>query len=876
MLREMESFTWTDAAVEHAGSYSYTVTACHLPAAGKLREAVLKERQARVAPEEHDFLLDVQEGLNAGEASSAVEASAVDELEIGRCQEQLRRMLKSGGITVFYKTSWARAYAHCCASEELGWSTLPGLSLEPSPCHAFPASEGWLVLCLPYAKSLDLVMNDGPGNQWDKAPGGRNYTVAVPGVMVLSGGQLERVVPPPQEPRALQAEALDGSRIRLTWQPPAVAADEAPVSCYKVFRNGRLVGQTELTSCVYQDVNLFAFTDYEYSVAAVNRQQVAGPLSEPITAKTELPGPPSEPRNLRAGCRKEASQGGELAVRLEWEPPADCGGAPVAAYEILRNGTVVWSYQVPAARLRSEAQAAQPMDPEAAAERRWVRSSCSYSQLSWFKDVLEWTDTDIRMGESYSYQVRAVQLGPERADELRSSAGGLVQRCGSRFLDNVLSDVVGPVCEAAEVRAVAFLDAPKLGERKCMIMFQAFDWDSCKASCWYDVLLGLLPELRTAGVNLMWLPPPSDSVDHHGYLPRKWYVLDNHYGSAEQLQNLVTAMHEQEIIPMLDVVVNHRCASLQDSAGRWLKFEEPDWEGWAVCRDSTAVPGGTGAGVTGEPAQYAPSVDHSNPKIREDVNAYIHHMMEEVGFRALRFDFVKGYSPQYQRDYVRAAGCPFAVAENWNGDANGLQDYVRECQGTMAVYDFPLYYVMKRCIHSNNFEDLNCGGRLAGIAGRDPARACTFIDNHDTYQLAIVGGCFGNNEQVIRAYAMVLTHPGIPCVFHWDYVRAPHVREKLLQLCSIRRDAGLHAMSQLNIGASGHGVYGATIDNKVALKLGTGSWNPSGGNWKGRSPRHAVSEWHVQAASSASGPSSEAEVDATSACSVRGVIVFHI
>ncbi|CAE8654709.1 unnamed protein product [Polarella glacialis] len=617
MLREMESFTWTDAAVEHAGSYSYTVTACHLPAAGKLREAVLKERQARVAPEEHDFLLDVQEGLNAGEASSAVEASAVDELEIGRCQEQLRRMLKSGGITVFYKTSWARAYAHCCASEELGWSTLPGLSLEPSPCHAFPASEGWLVLCLPYAKSLDLVMNDGPGNQWDKAPGGRNYTVAVPGVMVLSGGQLERVVPPPQEPRALQAEALDGSRIRLTWQPPAVAADEAPVSCYKVFRNGRLVGQTELTSCVYQDVNLFAFTDYEYSVAAVNRQQVAGPLSEPITAKTELPGPPSEPRNLRAGCRKEASQGGELAVRLEWEPPADCGGAPVAAYEILRNGTVVWSYQVPAARLRSEAQAAQPMDPEAAAERRWVRSSCSYSQLSWFKDVLEWTDTDIRMGESYSYQVRAVQLGPERADELRSSAGGLVQRCGSRFLDNVLSDVVGPVCEAAEVRAVAFLDAPKLGERKCMIMFQAFDWDSCKASCWYDVLLGLLPELRTAGVNLMWLPPPSDSVDHHGYLPRKWYVLDNHYGSAEQLQNLVTAMHEQEIIPMLDVVVNHRCASLQDSAGRWLKFEEPDWEGWAVCRDSTAVPGGTGAGVTGEPAQYAPSTSSASRCCRQ-------------------------------------------------------------------------------------------------------------------------------------------------------------------------------------------------------------------------------------------------------------------
>lgn len=280
---------------------------------------------------------------------------------------------------------------------------------------------------------------------------------------------------------------------------------------------------------------------------------------------------------------------------------------------------------------------------------------------------------------------------------------------------------------------------------------------------------------------------------------------------------------------MLDVVVNHRCASAQDTGGRWLKFEEPDWEAWAICCNSPAVPGGTGAPCTGEPAQYAPSCDHTNPRVRDDVNAYIRYMMEEVGFRALRFDFVKGYGANFQRDYVRAAGTPFAVAENWNGDANGLHDYVRECQGVMAVYDFPLYYTMKRCIHSNNFEELNCGGRLAGMVGRDPARACTFIDNHDTYQLAVVGGCFGTNEQVLRAYALILTHPGVPCVFHWDYVRAPHVRETLLQLCSIRRDAGIHSTSQLNICSAGMGVYAAIVDGKVALKIGTSSWSPGGG-----------------------------------------------
>jgi len=814
---------WTDDSVKEGGKYSYAVVACHLPPAGSLRKKILQERQDLLAPEEHDVLLGIPEELNAGPEAEPIEAEAMDPLEVGPCHEDLREQLKSAGITIYYKTPWNKAFAHCCIRPELGWTELPGLELVPSPTWAFPSKEGWKVLNMPYARHLELVLNDS-GRQFDKAPGGQNYQVAVSGVLRLAHGHLDRVAVPPQAPEGLVVEALDGSRASLAWRAAPVSGGEAPVVAHKVFRNGRLVCTTEGSICKFVDKNLFAFTDYEYSVAAVNSQEVTGPLSSSVQVKTQLPGTPSAPRNLRASAVKEA---GQLTVSLLWEPPEDCAGAPVAAYEILRDGVVLDVFNVPSSRLRSEAEACQPIDPDAGMERRWVRSTCSYSKLAWFNDALEWADTSVSTGDTYSYQVRAVQLGPDRASELR--ADGLIQRCGSRFLDNVAPDIVGPPCEPVEVRAVPFLDPPHIGDQRCLIMFQAFDWGSCKAQNWYSILQDLLPELRTAGVNMMWLPPVSDAVDEHGYLPRKWYVLDGSYGNASSLQRLVTSMHEQDIVPILDVVVNHRCASKQDSAGRWLKFEAPDWEGWAVCRDSPAVPGGSGAPVTGEPAQYAPSVDHSNPKVREDVNAFIRHMMDEVGFRALRFDFVKGYSPHFQRDYVKAAGSPYAVAENWNGDANGLHNYVRECQGCMAVYDFPLYYTLKRCVHSNNFSELNDNGRLCGIIGRDPARSVTFIDNHDTYQLAIVGGAFGDNDQVLRAYAFILTHPGVPCVFHYDYVRGAHVREKLLQLCSIRRDAGIHSTSQVQICSSGWGLYAATIGNRVAVKLGTNDWSPGAG-----------------------------------------------
>ena len=106
--------------------------------------------------------------------------------------------------------------------------------------------------------------------------------------------------------------------------------------------------------------------------------------------------------------------------------------------------------------------------------------------------------------------------------------------------------------------------------------------------------------------------------------------------------------------------------------------------------------------------------------------------------------------------------------------------------------------------------------------------------------------------QVLRAYALILTHPGTPCVFHWDYalrqnllsseasieatylflrvsasalaeVRAPYVREKLLELCPPRDrvDAFVslwELVCQLNphVGMISKGQLGATPHGLLA------------------------------------------------------------
>merc|ERR1719464_1231473 len=93
---------------------------------------------------------------------------------------------------------------------------------------------------------------------------------------------------------------------------------------------------------------------------------------------------------------------------------------------------------------------------------------------------------------------------------------------------------------------------------------------------------------------MVWLPPPAQCADKRGYLPSKWYDLNSYYGTKEELCALGQALCYEGIVPMMDLVVNHRCASKKDGRGKWTVFEQPDWAAWAICGNDQS---GTGEGA---------------------------------------------------------------------------------------------------------------------------------------------------------------------------------------------------------------------------------------------------------------------------------------
>lgn len=57
-----------------------------------------------------------------------------------------------------------------------------------------------------------------------------------------------------------------------------------------------------------------------------------------------------------------------------------------------------------------------------------------------------------------------------------------------------------------------------------------------------------------------------------GYLPGQLYKLDSLYGSEAELKELLVAMKEAGLVPIADIVINHRCADRQDENGVWNHF----------------------------------------------------------------------------------------------------------------------------------------------------------------------------------------------------------------------------------------------------------------------------------------------------------------
>jgi alpha-amylase len=376
------------------------------------------------------------------------------------------------------------------------------------------------------------------------------------------------------------------------------------------------------------------------------------------------------------------------------------------------------------------------------------------------------------------------------------------------------------------------------------ILLQGFHWDSHSGApdpagggkkYWYTILKENAPTVKAAGFTWVWFPPPSDSAAPEGYLPRRWNDLTTEYGTEDQLKDAVQAL--APVRAMADTVLNHRVGV----ATPGFDFESPrfpDWRKAIASDDSSGV--GTGAPRTGEKFDAASDLDHTNPDVRAAIKDYLKRL-QAVGFRGWRYDVVKGYAARFVAEYNDATTPGFSVGEYFDGDRQKVTDWIDATSGKSTAFDFPTRYLLYDAIRADDYGRLSSvnNGRAVpgGLIGFWPGMAVTFVDNHDTeWRRDDEHRRQGNatrsfpDKTVAMAYAYILTHPGVPCVFWSHYFDwGMYTRERIDKLIKVRKDNGIHSHSSVDLREAKPGLYAAVVDQKVAVKLGSANLSPGDG-----------------------------------------------
>eukprot|EP00826_Nyctotherus_ovalis_P038421 TRINITY_DN359_c0_g1_i12.p1 TRINITY_DN359_c0_g1~~TRINITY_DN359_c0_g1_i12.p1 ORF type:complete len:271 (-),score=41.57 TRINITY_DN359_c0_g1_i12:71-883(-) len=183
-----------------------------------------------------------------------------------------------------------------------------------------------------------------------------------------------------------------------------------------------------------------------------------------------------------------------------------------------------------------------------------------------------------------------------------------------------------------------------------------------------------LSYIKGMGFDAIWISPIpiNQGDDYHGYAFIDMYKINPHFGTDEDLKELIRQCHKQDIWVMVDVVANH-VACIGEDYGRIHPFNKREhyhnpcqidfnrmWQDKYMRENCRLF--------------CLPDLDQSNPYVRSELKRWVRYIIDTYGFDGIRIDTVAHVPLDFWKEFADAAGV-YQVGEVLHGDVRIVAEY---------------------------------------------------------------------------------------------------------------------------------------------------------------------------------------------------------
>ena len=364
-------------------------------------------------------------------------------------------------------------------------------------------------------------------------------------------------------------------------------------------------------------------------------------------------------------------------------------------------------------------------------------------------------------------------------------------------------------------------------------VMQYFEWYLPSDGQHWNHLAEDAQHLSDLGISHVWMPPAfkGTNKDDVGYGVYDLFDLGEFdqkgtirtkYGFKDEYLNAINRLKDVGIVPMADVVLNHKAAAdkletfevievdpedrtkeiskpfeiegwthftfdgrqkaYNDFEWHWYHFNGTDFDakrnksgiyliqgdnkGWA---ENDLVDNENG---NFDYLMYA-NLDYKHPEVIENIYSWVDWFVQTTGVLGFRMDAVKHIDSFFMRNFIRDVkekqGQDFYVfGEFWNAKEEDNNTYLEKTENRFDLVDVRLH---------NNLYDASLEGAdydlttifEQTLVKNHPEHAVTFVENHDTQRGQALESTV---EEWFKpaAYALILLREdGLPCLFYGDY-----------------------------------------------------------------------------------------------------------